>query len=205
MNCDFVGLWLAGPVGLCGWLGRSNLITDLKDSVRPGPFNTTDMSHLFLKKKERKKERATSLKKKVIRPPFFYNTVFVFLVKESVHIHVQIQKHTTRIQRQLSQLNITEDPGKSKYYNRTPRTSETGGHLRSSSPTTAVVEDLEHHRKLKDPHRTLALKGVEVNTHPERQDEAVCGHPSTGSSPRGKNEPDPAGHHPQDPQHTLHP
>ena len=41
-------------------------------------------------------------------------------------------------------------------------------HSKSPSPATATVEDAEHHRELKEPHRTLALIGVEV-------DEAIGG------------------------------
>jgi hypothetical protein len=89
-----------------------------------------------------------------------------------------------RIQRQLSQLNFIEDPEKHKNYNQTHRTSEIRSRPKFSSPTAVVEEDLEHHRELEEPHRTLALKGVEVDTRPERQDGAVGGHPSTGATPQ---------------------
>jgi len=78
-----------------------------------------------------------------------------------------MQRRTVRIQRQLSQPNFTEDPKRKRNYNEAPRISATRRCQKSSSPTTIVEKDLRHDPELEEPHRALALKEVEVDTHPE--------------------------------------
>jgi hypothetical protein len=55
---------------------------------------------------------------------------------------------------------------------------------KSSSPAAAVEEDNEPNPELEEPHRTQALKGVEVDTRPERRDVAIGVRPSTGATQR---------------------
>jgi hypothetical protein len=82
----------------------------------------------------------------------------------------------------MSPPNITENPGKEN--NEAHRIFANRRSPKSSSPTAAVEEDHGQNRELEEPHRTVALEGVEVDTRLEKRDGAIGSRPSTGAAPQ---------------------
>ena len=72
---------------------------------------------------------------------------------------------------------LRERPKQNEIYIYAPRSSTNLLRSPLSPPATAAREEDEHPLELKKTHRTLALRGVEV-------EEAVGGRPSTGAAPR---------------------
>ena len=99
------------------------------------------------------------------------------LVKDDVQVHVEIQKHTWRIQGQLFLPNYAKDPEETKNYNSTPRSFANQQDSNSSLPTVSAGEEVECPYEPEEPHRMLAFVGVAIA-------KTIGGRTSTGVTPQ---------------------
>jgi len=115
---------------------------------------------------------------------FFESTLLYYLEKENTRVHVQIQKHTKKIQGKLLPPYYAKDPEQQRNYKENPGSFAIQQHSNSPPPDIATGDENERHHELKKPHRTQALIGVAV-------EKAFSGRPSTGAAPQLLQLPDP--------------